>query len=162
MYSVVVYSLVQLAFILCKCFVTFCLFFKKVGRLYEKKSWNAFHNLLFFFRSGVHSVPLTNQKQDGAGSSPCAFPSLICNEPSSTTNRWVHFHRKPDQFTYVTHKVRGIMWSFSIARIGGTVLNIYFGASWALSFVVAIICNFLSSRLLQYFSTRLTRFYFSI
>ncbi|XP_046638059.1 urokinase-type plasminogen activator-like [Daphnia pulicaria] len=52
MYSVVVYSLVQLAFILC-----------------------------------VHSVPLTNQKQDGAGSSPCAFPSLICNEPSAATNR---------------------------------------------------------------------------
>jgi hypothetical protein len=52
------------------------------------------------------------------------------------------------------------MGPFSIARLGGTVLNIYFGASWALSFVVAIICNFLSSRLLQYFSTRLTRFHF--
>lgn len=43
-------------------------------------------HLLSFFVMCVHGVPLTitNQKQDEAGSSPCAFPSLICSEPSVT------------------------------------------------------------------------------
>lgn len=112
MYSVTVCSLVHLVtfFILCKWWSTF-LATISMFLLRTKNEGNEESISQFFFRLAVHSVPLNNQKQDGAGSSPCAFPSLICNESSTTTTiRWALFYRtRSSWIVYITSSFQSLL-----------------------------------------------------
>ncbi len=167
MYSVAVYSLVQLAFILCKwwppsyCFVVFLFKIKSGETKTTRKSllsWNAFHNFVFLsFRCTFR--PINQHRQPKTGRSwiiAMCFPLTDLQRTIGDYQSVSHFHRKTWSIhlrhTYI-QKSAVFMWPFSTLLPRWYHFEHLFWRQLGLSFVVAIICNFLLSRLLQYFST---------